>query len=64
MEQHRNLAAIRSSLGLTQAELAGRAGVDVATIWRWENRGLPRRGPAKALVARLAEDAVSARHAA
>lgn len=57
MEQIIDIASIRSTLGLTQAELAAQAGVDVATIWRWENNGIPKRGPARAFIERLAKDA-------
>lgn len=61
MEQLLDLASIRADLELTQAELAAQAGVDVATIWRWENDGIPKRGPAKAFIERLAKDAAAAR---
>lgn len=52
-----DLPAIRKVLDLTQADLAKRAGVDVSTVWRWENEGVPRRGPARAFLDRLADDA-------
>ena len=59
MEHAIDLVAIRSALGLTQAALAEQAGVDVATVWRWENEGIPTRGPAKAFIERLAKDAAA-----
>lgn len=59
MEQLSDLASIRAALGLTQAALAEQAGVDVATVWRWENEGIPKRGPAKAFIERLARDAAA-----
>ncbi|HEU5019657.1 MAG TPA: helix-turn-helix transcriptional regulator [Pseudolabrys sp.] len=52
-----DLKALRKRYNWTQAELAARAGVDVATVWRWENEGLPKRGPARAFLEHLAADA-------
>ena len=52
-----DLPAIRRSLKLTQTQLAEMAGVNLSTVWRWENEGLPTRGPAKAFIDRLAIDA-------
>jgi len=52
-----DLPSIRETLSLTQADLAKQAGVDVSTVWRWENEGVPKRGPARAFLERLAEDA-------
>jgi len=54
-----DLPAIRRTLKLTQTQLAEMAGVNLSTVWRWENEGLPTRGPAKAFIDRLANDAVS-----
>lgn len=52
-----DIPAIRKKLKLTQAQLAEMAGVDVATIWRWENEGVPTRGSARSFLERLAQDA-------
>lgn len=52
-----DLPAIRRSLKLTQTQLAEMAGVNLSTVWRWENEGVPTRGPAKAFIDRLAIDA-------
>ena len=52
-----SLPEIRKALNLTQADLAKEAGVDVSTVWRWENEGVPSRGPARAFLDRLAADA-------
>jgi len=60
MDQKIDLPSIRKALGLTQSELATRAGVNVATVWRWENDGIPKRGPAKAFIEQLAKDANAA----
>lgn len=50
MDTDLDLAAARRRLKLTQGELAARWGLDIATIWRWENRGLPKRGAGRVLV--------------
>lgn len=55
-----DLPAIRKKLDITQADLAKQAGVDVSTVWRWENDGVPERGPARAFLERLAADAAKA----
>ncbi|KAB2725430.1 helix-turn-helix transcriptional regulator [Brucella intermedia] len=52
-----DLPAIRRILKLTQTQLAEMAGVNLSTVWRWENEGVPTRGPAKAFIDRLASDA-------
>jgi transcriptional regulator with XRE-family HTH domain len=54
-----NVQAIRTKLKLTQAGLAEVAMVDVTTVWRWENIGVPERGPARAFLERLADDAAA-----
>lgn len=54
-----HLPTIRAKLGLTQADLAARAGVNITTVWRWENEGIPTKGPARAFLERLSEDAAS-----
>ncbi len=53
MEQALDVKTIRSSLGLTQAQLAEAVGVDQSTVSNWEN-GAPPRGPAKLLLQNLA----------
>ncbi|GAA0588961.1 helix-turn-helix transcriptional regulator [Paenochrobactrum glaciei] len=52
-----DLAAIRRILKLTQPQLAEMAGVNLSTVWRWENEGVPKRGAAKAFIDRLFVDA-------
>ena len=49
-----NLPELRKRNGLTQAALAELAGVDPATVWRWEKEGIPKRGPARAFLEGLA----------
>lgn len=56
-----HLPTIRADLGITQAELALRAGVNITTVWRWENEGIPSKGPARAFLERLADDAARSR---
>ena len=52
-----DLKTLRKKLNLTQSQLAGKIGVNLATIWRWENEGIPSRGPARAYLNKLAEEA-------
>lgn len=51
-----DLKKLRKNLKLTQAQLAEKVGVNHATIWRWENEGVPTRGPARAYLEKLAEE--------
>ncbi len=48
-----HIPTIRKTLNLTQSQLADMAGVNLSTVWRWENEGIPKRGPARALLDRL-----------
>lgn len=48
-----DIPAIRKVLNLTQTQLAELAGVSISTVWRWENCGVPKRGPALAFLSRL-----------
>lgn len=57
MSKNLNILAIRTKLQMTRAQLAAAAGVDVSTVCRWEKKGPPNRGPARALIERLAADA-------
>ena len=52
-----DLKDLRKKLNLTQAQLAEKVGVNLATVWRWENEGIPSRGPARAYLSKLAEEA-------
>ena len=52
-----DIPAIRKALNLTQSQLADMAGVNLSTVWRWENDGVPKRGPARALLDRLKSEA-------
>lgn len=51
-----DLRTIREGLGESQEAFALRFGVDQSTIARWETRGVPRRGAARALIERLSEE--------
>lgn len=53
-----DIPAIRASHGLTQQGLADLAGVNLSTVWRWEN-GSPPRGTARALLMRLQTEAAA-----
>jgi len=50
MDTKLSLSDARKRLKLTQPALAAEIGVDVMTIWRWENNGVPARGPARRVV--------------
>lgn len=52
-----DLKTLRKRLRLTQSQLAEKIGVNLATVWRWENEGIPTRGPARAYLDKLAEEA-------
>lgn len=55
MQNEIDLSALRKRHKLTQADLARLAGVDLSTVWRWENEGVPKRGPARAFLENLAK---------
>lgn len=55
---HLDIPAIRKALNLTQSQLADMAGVNLSTVWRWENDGVPKRGPARAFLDRLKVEAL------
>lgn len=57
MRTELDVQALRAKLKLTQADLAQLAMVNIATVWRWENEGVPERGTARAFLERLADDA-------
>lgn len=52
------LIETRKRLGLSQAELGRHFGVNIATIWRWENEGVPSQGAASGAVAKWVADNV------
>lgn len=47
-----NIRQLREARGWTQGEMATYFGVDKATVWRWENKGVPARGPARQAIER------------
>jgi DNA-binding transcriptional regulator YiaG len=57
MRTNLDVQALRAKLNLTQAGLADLAMVDIATVWRWENKGVPEKGTARAFLELLADDA-------
>lgn len=60
MTEPLDLKVLRQKLKLSQPELAKRAGVNVSTVWRWENEGVPENGPARAFLDQLARQAKEA----
>lgn len=57
MTEPLDVRAIRKMLKLTQPELARQVGVDVSTVWRWENGFAKVGGPARALLERIKAEA-------
>jgi transcriptional regulator with XRE-family HTH domain len=57
MERTIHIDDLLTRLGLTQTQLAAKAGVTTMTIWRWRKNGLPKGGAARAFIERLAEEA-------
>lgn len=53
MEHEIDIKELRSSLGVTQSELANALGLDQSTISNWENGHQKPRGPARKLLASL-----------
>jgi len=51
-----DVKAIRSAHGLTQQGLADAIGVNLSTVWRWENGHAPR-GAARALLIKMRDEA-------
>lgn len=54
-----SIRQLRKARGWTQDEMAAYFGVDKATVWRWENRGVPIRGPARQAIERAIESLIS-----
>lgn len=52
MEPIIGIKKLRESRGWTQDDMAKHFGVDKATIWRWENKGIPERGPSRKAIER------------
>lgn len=42
-----DIKSLRSARGWTRSQMASHFGVDIATVCRWENKGVPTRGPAR-----------------
>jgi DNA-binding transcriptional regulator YiaG len=59
-DEHLDIPAIRAEHGLTQQGLADLAGVNLSTVWRWEN-GSPPKGAARALLLRLRDESTTPR---
>lgn len=48
---------LRNDLKLNRVAFAEKAGVDVSTISRWETKGVPSKGPARAILEHIAKEA-------
>lgn len=57
MQRTIHIEDLLTRLGLTQTQLAEKAGVTPMTVWRWKKFGLPAGGAARALIERLADEA-------
>jgi transcriptional regulator with XRE-family HTH domain len=51
-----DIAAFRKSRNWTKVRMADELGVDVSTVWRWENWGGPKKGPVVKAIERLADE--------
>jgi transcriptional regulator with XRE-family HTH domain len=52
MSDQINIRQFREARRWTQGEMATYFGVNKATVWRWENEGVPARGPARQAIER------------
>ena len=50
MEASIDIKRLRKARGWTQGDMAAHFGVDKATVWRWENEGIPARGVSRAML--------------
>ena len=50
------IAATRKRLKMSQADLGRLLGVNIATVWRWENVGVPTQGTAAGTLSKWVED--------
>jgi len=57
MQRTIHIDDLLTRLGLTQTQLAEKAGVSTMTVWRWKKYGLPNGGAARAFIERLADEA-------
>lgn len=52
MENKIDFKELRKDRGWTQQAAADFFGVDKATVWRWENKGIPSRGVVRGAIER------------
>lgn len=57
MQRTIRIEDLLTRLGLTQAQLAEKAGVTAMTVWRWKKYGVPHNGSARALLERMDDEA-------
>lgn len=50
-----DIKAFRKARRWTKVRLADELGVDVSTVWRWENGKVPKKGPVVKAIERLAD---------
>lgn len=51
-----DIRSFRTARGWSQEMLAEKLGVNVSTVWRWEKRSAPAKGPVVKAIERLSEE--------
>lgn len=59
-----NIKTLRKSRGWTRQEMADHFGVNLTTVLRWENKGVPERGAARRAILREFYGVPSTNHTA
>jgi transcriptional regulator with XRE-family HTH domain len=57
MEHENPIILLRRRKGWTQTQMAEHFGVNLSTVWRWENEGIPERGATRKAIERELEAA-------
>lgn len=52
MQSSINIRKLRESRGWSRRDMANHFGVNLTTVLRWENKGVPNRGPARRAILR------------
>lgn len=57
MDTENLITRLRKAKGWTQSQMAEHFGVNLSTVWRWENEGVPARGATRKAIERELEAA-------
>lgn len=57
MQSENPITRLRQAKGWTQTQMAEHFGVNLSTVWRWENEGIPERGATRKAIERELEAA-------